>query len=128
VTGNELINGHLKGGFRRLPVSLLQEGDEFLHRGSLCRGKLRNELTEICRTHVPPEQEKYTPAISRQQRDAYGGKGTIVEREYTEPERVAVTALEACLDAGRERRSLLVMNTAVVDRRSSFGDALATFT
>jgi hypothetical protein len=24
-------------------------------------------LTEICRTHVTPEREKYTPAISRQQ-------------------------------------------------------------
>ena len=68
MSGNEFVNRRLEGGLGQLPVALLQEGDEIFHRGLLRRGKLRNELTEIFRSHTPPEQEKYTPAISRQQR------------------------------------------------------------
>jgi hypothetical protein len=41
----------------------------------LRRGKLRNELTQTFRFHAPPEQEKYTPAISRRQR---GGERTAI--------------------------------------------------
>ena len=67
MSGNEFVNRRLERGLRQLPVSLLQEGDELFHRGLLRRGKLRNELTQIFRFHAPPEQQKYTPAVSRQQ-------------------------------------------------------------
>jgi len=67
MSGNEFVNGRLEGGLGQLPVALLQEGDELFHRGLLRRGKLRNELTQTFRFHAPPEQEKYTFAISRQQ-------------------------------------------------------------
>jgi len=67
VTGDKFVNCRLERRLRGAPVSLLQEGDEFFHRGPLRGGKLRNELTEICRTHVPLEQEKHIPAIGCQQ-------------------------------------------------------------
>ena len=68
MSGNEFVNCRLKGGLGQLPVALLQEGDELLHRGLLRRGKLRNKPTQTFRFHAPPEQEKYTPAVSRRQR------------------------------------------------------------
>ena len=43
------------------------------------------------------------------------GKGKLIERDYTEQERVAVAALY-------ERRSRREQNTAVIDRRYSLGD------
>jgi hypothetical protein len=68
MSGNEFVNRRLEGGLGQLPVSLLQEGDELFHCGLLRRGKLQNELTQVSMFHASPEQEKNTPAVSRQQR------------------------------------------------------------
>jgi hypothetical protein len=67
MTGDEFVNRRLERRMRGAPVLLLQERDEFFHRGPLRRGKLGNELTEIGWTHVSPKK-KYTPAVIRLQR------------------------------------------------------------
>jgi len=61
MSRDEFLNRRLEGGFRRLPVSLLQEGNELFHCGLLRWRKLRNELSEIFRSHGLPQHEKYTP-------------------------------------------------------------------
>ena len=78
MSGDEFVNRRLERGLGQLPVALLQEGDELFHGGLLRRGKLRNELTQTFRFQASPEQEKYTPDVSRWQR---GDRTAIMKDE-----------------------------------------------
>jgi hypothetical protein len=77
MSGSEFLDRRLEKGFGRPPVSLPQESDEFFHRGSLRRGKFRNELTKVSRTHVSPQIEK---VYSGDEPPTTGMKSVVVDR------------------------------------------------
>jgi len=57
MSGDEFVDRRQESTLRRLPAPFLEEGDELFHRRLLGGGKLRYELCQVFRFHVPTEQQ-----------------------------------------------------------------------